>query len=301
MRVRTLVGATGLAGVAALAYAGGYERNAFTLRRVEVPVLSTGADPLRVLHLSDLHMLGRQASKQAWLRDLGRLLPDLVVLTGDVLSAADAGPATMSALAPLLDRPGIFVPGNNDYSEPTPKNPARYFMRERTAPKGAPIDWPGFARDLVDAGWTDLTNVRRDLKVNGQVVDVRGVDDPYLGRDRLDDVRGPADPSADLRLGIAHAPEPRIIDAYATDGCELLLAGHTHGGQVCLPGFGPIVTNCGIDRAHARGLTRYGPPVTPSGDPAWLHVSAGLGTSPYAPIRFACRPEATLLTLTARA
>jgi uncharacterized protein len=300
MRIRSVVGAVGLAGTAALAYGCGYERNAFTLRRHEVPVLSAGADPLRVLHLSDLHMLGRQRSKQAWLRDLGRLVPDLVVLTGDVLSAADAGPATLAALAPLLDRPGLFVPGNNDYFEPTPKNPARYFTGSHGDPEGAPIDWPGFARDLVAGGWTDLTNVRIDLKINGQVVDVRGVDDPYLGRDRLADVRGPADPSAALRLGIAHAPEPRIIDAYTADGCELLLAGHTHGGQVCVPGFGPIVTNCRIDRAHARGLTRYGAPVSPTGDAAWLHVSAGLGTSPYAPIRFACRPEATLLTLTAR-
>ena len=140
-----------------------------------------------------------------------------------------------------------------------------------------------------------MTNVRADLKISGRVVDVRGVDDPYLGRDRLDDVRGPADPKADLRLGIAHAPQPRVIDAYTADGVELLLAGHTHGGQVCLPGFGPLVTNCGIDRARARGLSRYGA----GGNEAWLHVSAGLGTSPYAPIRFACRPEATLLTLTA--
>ena len=301
MRIRTVVGAAALAGATTFAYGCGYERNAFTLRRLQVPVLAAGADPFRVLHLSDLHMLARQESKQAWLRDLGRLLPDLVVLTGDVLSSASAAPATLEALAPLLDRPGIFVPGNNDYFEPTPKNPARYFIGKRKEPKGAPIDWSAFARQLVSGGWSDLTNVRVELKVDGRVVDVRGVDDPYLRRDRLDDVRGPADPSADLRLGIAHAPEPRIIDAYAADGCELLLAGHTHGGQVCLPGYGPIVTNCGIDRAHARGLTRYGAPVTPSGDPAWLHVSAGLGTSPYAPVRFACRPEATLLTLTARA
>ena len=295
MRPRSLLTVTGALGAAAVAYSTGYERNAFTLRRLEIPVLATGSAPFRALHLSDLHMLTRQESKQAWLRELGRLVPDLVVLTGDVLSAADAGDCVLRALEPLLDRPGIFVPGNNDYHEPTPKNPLRYLVGKRTEPTGAPIDWAGFARCLVDAGWQDLTNVRADLKVAGRVIDVRGVDDPYLRRDRLADVSGPADPKADLRLGIAHAPEPRIIDAYTADGCELLLAGHTHGGQVCLPGFGPIVTNCGIDRKRARGLSRYGA----AGNEAWLHVSAGLGTSPYAPIRFACRPEATLLTLTA--
>jgi uncharacterized protein len=295
MRTARVLGAATIAGAGALAYGVGYERNAFTLRRLDVPVLSRGASPLRVLHLSDLHMLDRQRAKQEWIKDLGRLLPDLVVLTGDVLSAGDAGPSVLRALAPLLDRPGIFVPGNNDYFEPTFKNPVRYITGSRNDSKGKPIEWDRFARDLVSAGWQDMTNVRADLKISGRVVDVRGVDDPYLGRDRLDDVRGPADPKADLRLGIAHAPQPRVIDAYTADGVELLLAGHTHGGQVCLPGFGPLVTNCGIDRARARGLSRYGA----GGNEAWLHVSAGLGTSPYAPIRFACRPEATLLTLTA--
>jgi predicted MPP superfamily phosphohydrolase len=295
MGTRKLLGAAGLMGASALAYGVGYERNAFTLRRIEVPVLAKGVAPFRALHLSDLHMLDRQSGKQEWLRELGRLVPDLVVLTGDVLSAGDAGPSVLRALEPLLDRPGIFVPGNNDYFEPTMKNPLHYLVGRRTMPKGAPIDWARFARELVAAGWQDMTNTRLELKVAGRMIDVRGVDDPYLGRDRLDEVRGPADPAADLRLGIAHAPQPRVIDAYTADGVELLLAGHTHGGQVCLPGFGPLVTNCGIDRARARGLSRYGA----AGNEAWLHVSAGLGTSPYAPIRFACRPEATLLTLTA--
>ena len=79
------------------------------------------------------------------------------------------------------------------------------------------------------------------------------------------------------------------------DGFELLLAGHTHGGQVCLPGYGALVTNCGISRAMVKGLHRY--PGDGSQPESWLNVSAGLGTSPTAPVRFCCRPEATLLTL----
>ena len=283
MRTARVLGAATLAGAGALAYGVGYERNAFTLRRLDVPVLVRGTSPLRVLHLSDLHMLDRQQAKQEWLRDLGRLLPDLVVLTGDVLSAGDAGPSVLRALEPLLDRPGIFVPGNNDYFEPTFKNPIRYFTGSRNDPKGAPIDWAGFARELVSAGWQDLTNVRADLKVAGRVIDVRGVDDPYLGRDRLDDVRGPADPKADLRLGIAHAPEPRVIDAYTADGVELLLAGHTHGGQVCLPGFGPLVTNCGIDRARARASPATAPAATRRGctsPPGWARRPTRRSVSP---------------------
>ena len=99
----------------------------------------------------------------------------------------------------------------------------------------------------------------------------------------------------------------------AADGVDLILAGHTHGGQLCLPGYGALVTNCDLDRRRAKGMSRWWPGAGSTGpeggaapssdappDAAWLHVSAGLGTSPYAPVRFACRPEATLLTLTPR-
>jgi predicted MPP superfamily phosphohydrolase len=89
---------------------------------------------------------------------------------------------------------------------------------------------------------------------------------------------------------VTHTPQRRVLDGFAGDGHQLLLAGHTHGGQVRLPGVGAIVTNSDLDRARARGLSRH--------NASWLHVSAGLGTSPYAPIRLCCRPEASLLTLT---
>jgi predicted MPP superfamily phosphohydrolase len=293
MRASRAIGCGALAGLGALAYGAGVERNAFTLRRATVPVLSPGADPLRVLHLSDLHMLPRQQSKQRWLRDLARLVPDLVVLTGDVISSEDAGPAVLHALQPLLDRPGMFVPGNNDYYVPTLRNPLRYLAGQDDVKHGPRLDWAGFARDLAGAGWTDLTNCRLQTHIAGRRIDVRGVDDPHLKRDRLAMVDGPADSGADLRLGLAHTPEPRVLDAFTTDGVDLLLAGHTHGGQVRVPGVGALVTNCGIDRARARGLNAYGA----RGSSAWLHVSAGVGTGPYSPIRIGCRPESTLLTL----
>ena len=80
-----------------------------------------------------------------------------------------------------------------------------------------------------------------------------------------------------------------------------MLAGHTHGGQVCLPGGRALVTNCDLEPARVKGLHRHPADSVPD-EPgsSWLHVSAGLGTSPYAQVRLSCRPEATLLTLTAR-
>lgn len=295
MRTRSIVApAAGLsgAGLATLAYAGLIERNAFRLREIEVPVLPPGADPLRLLHLSDLHLTAAQKRKRAWIRGLGRLEPDLVVVTGDFLAGVDTVGPVLDALEPLLDRPGAFVPGNNDYYAPRPKNPLRYFVPEKNRVFGAKLPWPDLAAALTEAGWADVTNRRATIKAGDRVIALGGTDDPHLGRDRYARIAGPAPLDADLRLGVTHSPEPRVLDAFAADGYELIVAGHTHGGQLRLPGYGAIVTNCGIDRARARGLSRW--------DRSWLHVSPGLGTSPYAPVRFCCPPEATLLKLVPR-
>lgn len=279
------------AGVAGVGYAALIERNAFTLRRYDVPVLPHGSSPLRVLHLSDIHMRPDQRRKQQWVRALAELHPDLVVNTGDNLASAAGVPATLATLEAFGGVPGVFVLGSNDYYAPTPKNPFKYFFPNHKRVAGSPNPWRDLSAGLRGLGWTDLTNARALLKVAGLGIDVVGVDDPHLKRDDPQVAAVPADPDADLRLALVHAPEPRVLDLYAAGGYQLMLAGHTHGGQLRVPGYGALVTNCGIDRARARGLSRYGD--------AWLHVSAGLGTSPYAPVRFACRPEATLLTLTA--
>ena len=112
---------------------------------------------------------------------------------------------------------------------------------------------------MRSGGWVDLTNRRDTLTVRGLRIDVVGVDDPHLGYDRLDLVRGAASPDADLTLGVTHAPYQRVLDAYAADGADLIVAGHTHGGQVCVPGYGALVTNCDLDTARVKGLSRWWP------------------------------------------
>ncbi|WP_250292835.1 metallophosphoesterase [Frankia sp. CiP1_Cm_nod1] len=292
---RTATG-LGAAGALALAYAAGYERTAYTLRRVVLPMLARDAPPLRILHISDLHITPNQKRKLEWIGDLARLVPDLVVLTGDVLAHPDADEPTLLALSSLSGFPGVFVPGNNDYYAPTLKSPHRYLLpKDVSTPKGTPLDWAGFAKSLTaDSGWLDLTNSRTTLRAGGLRIDVRGVDDARLGRDDLSAVLGPRDDGdVDLVLGLSHTPEPRVLDAYTADGVALTLSGHTHGGQIRVPFVGALVANCGLDRGRVRGLSRY----EAGGRSSWLHVSAGLGTSPFAPVRFACRPEATLITL----
>jgi len=285
------------AGLLALGYAAGIERRAFVLRRVEIPVLPPGSRPLRVLHISDAHLTPSQGAKQRWLRRLADLEPDFVINTGDNLAHHDSVPVVLRSYGELLDLPGVFVFGSNDYFAPIAKNPLRYFRPKRTEKRfGDKLPWRELRDEFVERGWVDLTNRRGELVVRGQRLAFVGVDDPHLKYDDLPSVQGPADRTANLTIGVAHAPYLRVLDQWNRDGYQVIFAGHTHGGQLRVPGYGALVTNCDLDRKRARGLSQH---QVGSNRPSWLHVSAGLGTSPFAPIRFACRPEATLVTLTA--
>ena len=291
-------------GAGGLAYASLIERNAFTVRRFSVPVLPQGAAPLRVLHLSDIHLVPRQVRKIEWLRSLAALQPDLVVNTGDNLADLQGVPAVLRALEPLLTVPGVFVMGSNDYFAPSLKNPARYLTNAHARPgESIPLPTSDLVSAFTEAGWRNLNNARATLSVAGQKLELVGVDDAHLSYDRYAEVAGPSDPHAALTVGVTHAPYQRVLDSMTADGARLLIAGHTHGGQLCLPFYGALVTNCDLHRRRAKGVSRWWPGAgaTPSSeapaDAAWLEVSAGLGTSPYAPVRFACRPEVTLLTL----
>ncbi|GAA5145811.1 metallophosphoesterase [Pseudonocardia eucalypti] len=287
-------------GVAGIGYAALIERRHWTLRTATLPVLPPGRPALRLLHISDLHMMPDQRSKQEWVAKLAELEPDLVVNTGDNLAHPKAVPAVLRALGPLLDVPGVFVFGSNDYYGPVPKNPARYLRRRRFHVMGEPLPWQDLRAAMTERGWAEATHRRLRLSIGGHPVRVAGVDDPHIARDDYDTIAlggpgasdAPAAPG-ELLLGLTHSPEPRVLDRFAADRYDLVLAGHTHGGQLRLPGVGALVTNCGLDRGRARGASRWGAYT-------WLHVSAGMGTSPYAPVRFACPPEASLLTLVPR-
>ncbi|HEX5144566.1 MAG TPA: metallophosphoesterase [Mycobacterium sp.] len=288
-RTAAITAGTVMAGVA---YGSIIERNAFVVREFTMPVLTPGSSPLRVLHLSDIHMRPNQRHKQAWLRELSRWEPDLVVNTGDNLSHAKAVPAVVQALGDLLAVPGVFVFGSNDYFGPRPKNPAKYLYDKGFRSHGTPLPWQDLRAAFTERGWLDVTHARREVEVAGLTIAAAGVDDPHINRDRYETIAGPPNAAANLSLGLTHAPYTRVLDRFAADGYQLILAGHTHGGQLCLPFKGALVTNCDLDASRAKGVSRWGKDTA-------LHVSAGIGTSPYSPIRFCCRPEAALLTLVA--
>ena len=261
------------------------------LRTVRVPMPTVSGSPVRVLHLSDLHLMPRHRRRAAWIRGLAALKPDLVVSTGDHWSSAGSLDLLVATLRSLTagGAPAVLVPGNNDYFTPI-RPSARLYLTGRTSGHGrtADLPWRTAVAALVDGGWTDLTHRRVELEVAGRSVTLTGTDDGHLRRDRYDEIAGP---TAGLAIGVTHTPARRLLQRYAADGYGLVLAGHTHGGQLRAPFFGPATTNCDLERSRARGLS---PLDEASG---WLHVSAGLGTSPYLPVRLCCRPEATLLEL----
>jgi predicted MPP superfamily phosphohydrolase len=324
------VAAVGLAG---LGYAAGVEVNVYRIRRFELPVLEPGAEPLRILQVSDIHMVPGQQRKRKWLRSLAKLEPDLVVNTGDNLSHPDAIGPVLDALEPLLHFPGVFVFGSNDYYQAKKLNPAKYLKRgDRShAPRRqrAQNDWRELQAGLEKHGWIELNNARAVVELAGEgegtgagtgtgrrsgtesVTATRatagsppsrriafvGLDDPHVQRDRYELVAGGPDIDAEITIGVTHAPYLRALDAMTSDGIPVILAGHTHGGQLCIPGYGALVTNCDIDPARAKGLHTH---TAPNERTSYLHVSAGCGTSRFAPVRFACPPEASLLTLVPR-
>jgi predicted MPP superfamily phosphohydrolase len=292
-KVALLAGAVAAAGAACVGYGVLVERDWYRLRRERVRALEPGQAPLTVLHLSDLHLTVADTRRVAFLERLAAEPVDLVVLTGDMLGEPAALGPVLEALGRFRPRLGaVAVLGSNDYWAPRFRNPLGYFLGPSSRRKRSSGRNPW--RELVDGlqarGWTVLSNRR------GRLADVElaGMDDPHIRRDDPG-VAVPADGQVPprLRLGVVHSPYRRALDAFAGNGYDLVLAGHTHGGQVRLPGVGALVTNCDLPRDRVRGLSRWGS--------SWLHVSAGLGTSKYAPFRFACRPEASLLEVVPRA
>ncbi|MGX1702940.1 metallophosphoesterase [Microbacterium sp. NPDC055357] len=297
------LGIVGALGAGATVWGIGIERYLFTLRTHELRLLPPGAAPLRILHISDAHMAPWQHRKQQWIARLAELEPHLVVDTGDNLGHADGLRGIRRAYDPLRGVPGVFVHGSNDHTAPSPRNPFKYFSGPSKITR-TEVDLDTAALDAYlrdDLGWLDLNNDAGSLHAGDLRIDAFGVRDAHRSWDRLgalpprlDELR--ADGTADLTIGVTHAPYRRVLDAFTDLGADMLLAGHTHGGQVRLPGVGALVANCDIPLDQARGLSAW----AHDGRVVPLNVSAGLGHSIYAPVRFACRPEASLLTLLPR-
>jgi predicted MPP superfamily phosphohydrolase len=323
-----------LSGLACLLYGVLVEPRSFQVRREGVPVLPEGANEIRLLHISDAHLSRHDRHRIAFMESLAALEPDMVVCTGDMVSEPEAIPLVAAALGRLLQAPGVFVFGSSDYERASFRNPLKYlFSPSRRLRLGLKPTIPTaeLAEALAASGWTDLTDRRAVKSLRGTNVEFRGTGDAHISLDDYPAVAGPPQPGTDLIIGVTHSPYQKVLNEMTADNASLILTGHTHGGQVCVPIYGALTTNCDLDRHRAKGLSKWtavantalgsgaananasSSDATGSGsanahattaDPtdaptntAWLHVSAGFGASPYTPFRFACPPEVTLLTL----
>ena len=265
---------------------------AYQLRQESLPLLPSGTGQIRILHFSDLHLTPSRKREIADIKSWAALKPDLVISTGDFLAHRDGVEVALNALNELLDIPGLYVFGSNDYYGPRFKNPLSYLKSddgERRVGEKLPIE--KFDSELKKRGWINLNNSRSSIKINGITIDVRGTDDAHLELDDYKKVVGKT--SGDISIGVTHAPYKRVLDAMEQDGLDLIFAGHTHGGQVRMPWFGgskSLTTNCDLPNWRSRGLTKID-------NQSYLNVSAGMGYSPFAPFRIFCPSEVSLFLL----
>ena len=284
--------------VGAVAWGVGFERHWYALRRERLTLLRT-TGCLRVLLFTDLHYVPGQRRRLDWVRRVVDATdPDLLVSGGDLLEDGAGIDDVVALHADLLDagRVGVALLGAHDFYAPTFLNPARYLLGPSPSrPRSPRFDTGRLVAGLRAGGWRVMENARATVPTrNGLGVDVAALGDPHVDRDDpwAFGWEAPRVPVA-LRLGLVHAPYRRSLERFDAAGFDLALAGHTHGGQLCVPGFGALVSNSDLPPALARGTS-------PVFSDLLLHVSAGLGHSRYAPMRFACRPEATLLEIVPR-
>ena len=268
----------------------------YKLREISLPILPKGSQELRILHFSDLHLTPYRKREIRDIQSWSAIRPDLVISTGDFLAHKDAVNTVINALGDLLSIPGLYVFGSNDYFGPKFKNPLSYLKKDDGVRRlGKPLPTADLDERLKAAGWKNLNTAKIEFELNGLKTEARGTDDAHLDRDDYALVAGSRSKDVDLSIGVTHAPYARVLDAMAKDKVDLIFAGHTHGGQVRVPWFGgsrSLTTNCDLPNWRSRGLTRFGQEI-------WLNVSAGMGYSPFTPIRILCPPEATVLTLSA--
>lgn len=260
----------------------------FRLQRHRLEV-EPGRPRLTVLHVSDLHLTGRDGRRAAFVRSVADRLeaePDLVICTGDLIEDDSGIDLVLEALGALGSRLGSFyVLGSHDYYQSRFKSPTKYLSGTRESVIAPAADVQRLEAGLADLGWVALTNRTEHVELEGASIRVAGVDDPYLNRERTDHIaRSHEDAFA---IGVTHSPD--VMSEWALAGYDLVLAGHTHGGQLRAPVVGALVTNSALPAGLAMGPSKVGR--------AWLHVSPGMGTSRFTPVRFLCRPEVTLLEI----
>ena len=260
----------------------------YVLREAEMPILPPGHEDIRVLHFSDLHLTPARKKEIADIKSFISLKPDLVISTGDFLAHKNAVPVALDALDELLDIPGLFVFGSNDYYEPVPKNPLKYLLPNHgKRVHGPELPWQELDAGLQARGWKNLNTSRTTITINDTVIEARGTDDAHLNFDDYSLVAGEAG-KCDLAIGITHAPYLRILDAMNKDNLDVIFAGHTHGGQIELPWITTYIMKKVSILGHKKGFYTH--------EHADVFVTVGTGMVGV-PFRFRVPPTIDIIEL----
>ena len=269
--------ATVLGAIAGAAVVEGFLREPFQLDVTRLTVVSprlpAGFDGLKIVQLSDLHLHHISRAYRTAIDVIRRERPHLVVITGDLVDRPEETSACLEFLSELRAAarvPVVVVPGNWDHRAfPTKQGIAAWHKRLQ-----------------AETGIRVLANQNVVLHRHGDRMWLVGTDDPYFGHADLDaSFKGVPDTA--FALVLTHAPEA-FEELAQRPAARLILAGHTHGGQVRLPFIGAVRVPSRYGTRFARGLFKLGD--------TFFYVNAGMGMS-HLPIRFLCRPELTVLTL----
>ncbi len=271
--------------VALLYYVRRVEPNRLKTEAVPVPVSGLPAElrGLKIAHLSDMHLreseqsisISRQAVAEIMTRQ-----PDLICITGDVAHRSECVDLACKVLSPLAAEHGAYaVLGNHDMDQSLELT----WFCEKTR-EIAPAEW---VTRMAAIGVDLLLNEHRCLRVRGRLVVIVGIGDPSCGYDDLEKALSGA-PRGDLNILLSHSPD--IFDNPRVEWANLVLCGHTHGGQVQLPGIGAPWAPVWRGRRRAAGLMRVG-------ERTVAYVSRGIGSGTLA--RLNCPPEVTMLTMDA--
>lgn len=277
------------------------------VREETLGILPSGSRALRVLHLSDIHMAPWRTAAADWIRSLRSLEPDVIVGTGDFLGHKNGLPLLKKALDSFSGVPGVVVHGSNDRVAPRYRNPLTY-LRKGSRPDNKypsePLDFDGLLELYEFLGWETIENKVLRMELKGTKIEWIGIGDAHHKMDNLgktsseiEKSRNSPDPTLDrsqtTTLGLTHAPYQKVLNYLLTFGAQIIFAGHTHGGQICLPGGRALVTNCDLPAQMASGINIW----TQGGESSVLQVSSGIGTGIYSPVRLFCPPEAVLINL----
>jgi predicted MPP superfamily phosphohydrolase len=251
-------------------------------RTVHLPDLPPELDGLRLAHLADLHV---KSARRRFPQEMARravalavsLEADLVCVTGDLGQASRHVGVAAPLLTPLTDRPAFAVMGNHDHD--------KMMESEFTGPPEVRLGAAEWRRTVEGAGLRTLVNENATIELRGRRLALIGVGDPSCGWDDLGRALGHDAAPADFRLVLVHSPD--LLDDPRTDQADLVLCGHTHGGQIRLPGIGTPWAPVWRDRRRSDGLFAVGETV--------CHVTRGVSAG--IPARFLCRPEVCELTL----